>query len=283
MSYDAKHQEKFFQTRRIQIGASPLERYARSFKYVVLHRDVIREPQKYVCWYRIVSDNATAGCWSDQIPAPEPRWERHREFGYNKQAALKIAQRETVRLNLPFDPKTDALALDDIDAGPLQACFVCHAMTEHRAHQPIICERCQTAYAAGQIAATERAQYGIEARDLLPYFLSGNEWAMSMDLAEKLLRLAGSQLLDALEYRERGNVARIIRFERDNDRNWVHGAFMTPAQAENFEQVVKFIRDLLDNARAAGQRRGESVLLQLASGDLSVNEFNDRTIHNKNR
>jgi cell wall assembly regulator SMI1 len=90
-------------------------------------------------------------------------------------------------------------------------------------------------------------------------------------------------LLDALEYRERGNVARIIRFERDNDRNWVHGAFMTPAQAENFEQVVKFIRDLLDNARAVGQHRGESVLLQLASGDLSVNEFNDRTIHNKNQ
>jgi hypothetical protein len=278
MRYDAKRQEKFFQTRRIQIGASPLERYARSFKYVVLHRDVIRDPQKYVRWYRIVADDEMAGCWSDQIPTPEPRWERPREYIFNKQVALRIAQREAVRLNLPFDPKTDALALDDIDAGPLQACFVCHAMTDHRSHQPIICEQCQTAYAAGQIAATERAQYGIESCDLLPYFLDGNQRAMSMDLAAMLLRLAGSQLLNALEYRERGNVARIIRFERDNDRNWVYGAYLTPAQAENFEQIIKFIRDLLDNARAVGQRRGESVLLQLASGDLSVNEFNARTI-----
>ena len=283
MSYNAKKQEKFFQTRRIQIGEHRERGAKRPNKYTVLMRDVIRDPAKYVCWYRIqvAPSDETAGCWSDRIPSPEPIWAHPRGYVYRKYDALAIAQREALRLNLPFDPKTDVLDMEEIQPGPLQNCLVCGESAGKRAHQPLICERCKSALAAGQDALQMQARQlvGIEARDLLPYFLSGNKWEMSLGLAATLLRLTGAQLLDLLDYPQRGSAARIIRSEQPNDGNWVQGTYLSDGQADLFEQAIRQIRALLDNARAVGQGRGESLLLGLASGDLSVAEFNDRTIH----
>lgn len=52
--------------------------------------------------------------------------------------------------------------------------------------------------------------------------------------------------------------------------------FMPPEGAEAVRSLVSAIREALELVGAAGVKRGKSILLQLADGDLSLNDFDPK-------
>lgn len=52
--------------------------------------------------------------------------------------------------------------------------------------------------------------------------------------------------------------------------------------ATQFDVLFDAIRQGLDAAREEGKDRGQSLLGQLASGDITANQFNDMTLRGRN-
>jgi len=285
MAYNTQQQERFFQTKRIQVVESHLSSYGNARSWMVIRRDMYPVPSKiHQCYFRASVSEKDAGVrrygfWSDELAA-QPK-NIAKSSAHNKSDAIRIAKTEAVRLSLPFDPTRDLIGEAEFENGPEQSCVACHEQTRVRSHLPVVCDKCKTALPVGRDRLAGCGMFGIEAHDLVQYFAHAEDDPErgSTTLAKLLLQLAGSALLHPQAYEDTRR-----RVLRGDDRasfegRWVYGCYLSDDQAALIEQTVAHIRKMIDAARTSGQKDGESILRGLAAGRMTVEEFNKITIH----
>lgn len=260
MTYSAKAQEKFFLPVRIQVVECRIRSCYSSYKF-----------------WRVVQRNVITGqviaVWTEPVWWPtNDLWKGDK---LNKGKAIEVSKRQALMQALAFDPKADLVDEDDITVGPQQNCVAC-GQPAGRAKAPLICEACKNALAAGRTALAERQNGLIESDDLLTTHagFDAREHA-DRTLAELLVCLAGSRIGASCNWQERKSAAFVIRAGVERSRevtaSWIS---LSPAAAETMQRIVDWINDHLKAAYLEGHRHGESILLELASGELSLDDLN---------
>ena len=192
MPYSAQDQEKHFCTVRIQVVEERLRK-----NWYVVQRDVVA-PIKPTGIVAVLSkyDRRTG----------EREW---KSLDYMSGAALykgealNLAKAEAIALSLPFDPKRDLVNIKDVEQGPVQKCVAC-GQDAGRGRQPIVCQDCLNAIAAGKAALQTTAAGLIEAEDLLTYNAGdGRRDEASLELANLLAKMAGARVGNRYTYHSR--------------------------------------------------------------------------------
>jgi len=261
--YSTKAQEKFFRPVRIQ----------------VVECNIRSSYSSYRVW-RIVQRNAIAGqvvaVWT-QKRGDDPGWLPTARLWdgstLNKGKAIELAKREAIALTLPFDPQNDVIDEDEITLGPQQNCVACGQPTG-RAKAPLICEACKNALAAGRTALAQHQDGLIESGDLLATH-AGFSYRADSELAELLAQLAGARIGALYDrYREHKPAAFVIganaRHSGEVAARWIS---LPSSAADAMQKLVDWINEHLQAAYLEGHRQGESVLLELASGKMSLSDL----------
>ena len=263
MSYSAQVQEQYFRTVRIQVVEDKA------------HRD----------WY-VVQRDVVAGA----IVAVLSRYDRRtgarewKPLGYlggarlYKGEALNLAKAEAIALSLPFDPKRDLVNIKDVEQGPVQKCVAC-GQDAGRGRQPVVCQDCLNAIAAGKAALQTTAEGLIEAEDLLTYNAGdsgGDRDNASMELAKLLAKMAGARIGNRYTYHSRKDVPFIVGNPANRGSfgdKTVYSINLALDVAVAMQQIVDWFNARLDQAYIKGHQAGASVLLGLAAGRTSIDDL----------
>ena len=263
MSYSAQVQEQYFRTVRIQVVEDKLHR-----DWSVVQRDVVAGA--------IV---AVLSQYNRRTGARE--W---KPLGYlggarlYKGEALNLAKAEAIALSLPFDPKRDLVNIKDVEQGPVQKCVAC-GQDAGRGRQPVVCQDCLNAIAAGKAALQTTAEGLIEAEDLLTYNAGntgGDRDNASRELAVLLAEMAGARIGNRYTYHSRKDVPFLVGNKANRGSfgdKTVYSINLALDVAAAMQQIVDWFNTRLDQAYIKGHEAGASVLFGLASGKTSIDDL----------
>jgi hypothetical protein len=218
------------------------------------------EVQVHWCAHRDLT-----GHWSDEEksgdgPCPEDG------FG-NKAHAVKVAKREAVRRQLPFNSKTDCLDGVDIDEGDRVECLICR--TWKRSKEAWVCDECRRLIRVGKTFEDEQEQ-------VLVYVDKGNVVRTAMPdrdaLINALLRLAGANQ----NFRRKDQEAALIEIDVPPAirRLAFRGDFVSlgEEQARRLQQVYTLVNQAGHVAYDAGYAKGRDSLRGLMD---AVKQFSE--------
>lgn len=291
--YSSKEQELFFKPWRIQVVIHELYS-SRDFNYQVIIRDVTKQgiPGIKYSWLHKIrikdTDGATRAkkldCWDYEVAEeydelPDSMWFHRWSLG-TKANAIEVAKAQAVRLQLPFDLQTDIVEYKEIERGEKRDCVACGQNPRH-SFDPFICPDCKLLLETGRKTMTETLPCAIYSENLLEYGFTDQRVdirQLSQQLARDLAQIARAQIGDYLEPFQSSDAA-VKRDGHEGFSPWSrYRLFVGQNQAEAMTAVVRFVNQMMRLAYQHGFSRGKSLLLGLASGDLSIGEFEEREI-----
>ncbi len=243
--------------------------------------------------------------WSDELPddvrmKPPGTHEGHKQRkgeeaqgifhaepmdGLTKGEALEIAKREAVRRELPFSIKGDIVRRRELERGPQQNCVTCGKEKVKRSFEPVVCEDCQKALSVGRTSLTDAAKHAYfiaEDIELLKHESHGrhgsviDETKMFRGLMTRLVSGEVDNNTTRVLYNPPGLV--ISRKQLGKDKVSCYGVRLSHEQAGAMQNLVSYIHEAVTKAYDAGLKRGNSIIHGLASGEFSVEQFNELAI-----
>ena len=203
----------------------------------------------------------------------------HRKPMYKKDAIAQ-AKIEAARSGQKFSLKTDLVDYESLRAGPVRNCLICNTNPRY-SWEAFVCEVCLNQVAAGKALSGKRLSQLIETRDLLS-LVNDFYSERSTRLADLLLAIAGTRLGEEVNvYDSRKREGAIIVVKDKSDRNGSNLFESTDDQAAAMRDLVAHVNDLLSIAYQKGRDDGEQLMLRLAAGELTIDEYQDRSVRSK--
>lgn len=279
MAYSSKAQEEYFKPHRIQVASAGQRDYAFVGHRVILV-DVTKAGKESVMDHWLPpARKQKAGSWhSERDDAGH-----YRPAFDAKAAAIAQAKQLATEMGLPFDLQRDVVMWRDVIDGPEMACLICGSMAH--SHLPYVCQRCQDNAARGAAArADPGAVRVILDLDRITGLRSFYHNEAGLGLA--LQQLTGSPIEDpptpptSILSKDKFLMAtarwRMQQQDRFTSWEWHSGLRMitlSEAQAAGLMSLVDLFHEVREDAWKAGHRAGEGLLVKLATGEATVEQY----------
>lgn len=290
MIYSSKKQEEFFQPHRIQViyhdRSSGYSWGTHIISYLVILRDITKQGEDAI----LDTWNRYQRCWESETESDST--ERLCNFD-SKRKAMDQAKFLAIELDYPFDLQRDIVPRDELFSGPIQHCVACQSEMD-RGFKPVLCQTCKDDIKRG-VAVRESGNLSpvaIEPDNVtgLSFFTRRRLGELVPSLEKVLLLLTGHPCESSYNNPTQANVVSFIsapwqmkqikiRMEWTSSWKIIH---LAPDQVTGLEQLAILFDAVRKDSFADGQSRGESLLVKMANGGLTVAELEDTSVRKSN-
>lgn len=227
--------------------------------------------------------NSVASGWNigDGIAVPETRYysldKWFKETSLSRVSA--IAKRESKASGIPFDADAALPSWDDLRSGPWRTCAICQKVHRRTFDEIYVCDSCSAnARVALQSGEVKNRTSHSAPGDILPHHvIGGSHDKQREEYGEKII-LALCELLDQPIDFHRGLNQTTIGYVQSPYYTMGYQMTTSEARLKTMRQLVNLIREIAVKAHTQGVLSAKGLLVGLASGQFSIDEFNENVL-----
>ena len=217
----------------------------------------------------------------DNITPPALRYASSRKWSAETSLSRvkAIAKRESKVSGIPFNPEAEPVSWDDLKYGPWQQCVACQEKWDRTFDKVHVCPACvsHARNVAQESQVKSKTSYTAPS-DILPSRLLGEaQGKAGEEYGEKII-LALHQLLGLPIDTSYNSNESTIGYVRSSYWTGVYRMTTSEARYIAMRNIVELIREITEKAHAHGSLGAKSLLVGLASGQFSIDEFNDKIV-----
>jgi hypothetical protein len=269
--------EPAYQSNKLEYELIVRDRNSRDLKTMAVDRYLFLENPNLNSKIRM-----TAGwMYGDNITPPPLKYSSSRKWSSETSLSRVkvIAKRESKSSGIFFDPEAEPVRWDTLKFGPYQNCKVCQNHSMRTFDEVYVCESCvANARESLQREQVKNKTTYTAARDILPYHALGDSNDKVREEYGTKVLLAIHQLLDLPVHVVYNSNATTIGYVMSPSYTSVYQMTTSEARHEAMVDFVKLIREIASRANAYGSLGAKSLLVGLASGKFSIDDFNEEIV-----